>query len=223
MTTDRLSVLLALQSQGVVPVFSHDDPDVVFGVAEACARAGARCVEFTNRSAFAHAAFAEAARRLAASDPSVILGVGSIVDAPTAALYVSSGAKFVVGPTLNRDVAEFCNRRMVAYSPGCGTATEIAEAQSLGCEIVKVFPGESVGGPQFVKAVLGPMPWTKIMPTGGVDPTEASLSAWFRAGIVAAGIGSKLITKEALAAKDYAAIGDRVAAAVATAAKVRGL
>src|SRR5205085_4132199 len=143
------------------------------------------------------------AGHFAKADPSVIMGVGSIVDAPTAALYIANGARFVVGPVLNAEVARLCNRRKVPYSPGCGSASEISAAEELGCEIVKVFPGTQVGGPEFVKAVLGPMPWTKIMPTGGVDPDEASVKAWFSAGIVAAGMGSKLITKEALEAGDY--------------------
>ena len=222
MRHDRLSVLIALESQGIVPVFSHEDPAVVIAVVKACADAGAKCVEFTNRGEFAHLAFLEASRHFAKHDPSVILGVGSVVDAPTAALYIANGARFVVGPILNAEVARLCNRRMVPYSPGCGTASEISEAQELGCEIVKVFPGESVGGPAFVSAVLGPMPWTKIMPTGGVDSTEESLTAWFKAGIVAAGIGSKLITKDAVGAKDWAGIGAKVAATLATVKKVRG-
>lgn len=222
MPHDRLSVLTALESQGVIPVFSHEDPAVAIAVIEACAKGGAKCVEFTNRGDFAFASFVEAAKHFAKHDPSVILGVGSVVDAPTAALYIQHGAKFVVGPILNAEVAKLCNRRMVAYSPGCGTASEISEAQELGCEIVKVFPGESVGGPAFVSAVLGPMPWTKIMPTGGVDPTEESLSAWFKAGIVACGIGSKLITKDAVGKKDWAGISARVSETLATVRKVRG-
>ncbi len=222
MRHDRLSVLTALQDQGVVPVFSHEDPAVAIAVIKACSDAGAKCVEFTNRGDFAYDAFVAASRHFAKADPSVILGVGSVVDAPTAALYIQAGAKFVVGPILNAEVAKLCNRRMVAYSPGCGTASEISEAQELGCEIVKVFPGESVGGPSFVSAVLGPMPWSKIMPTGGVDPTEESLSAWFKAGIVAAGIGSKLITKDAVANKDWAAIGAKVSETLAIVRKVRG-
>lgn len=220
MPHDRLSVLTALIDQGVIPVFSHEDPKVAIAVIEACARGGARCVEFTNRGDFALDAFAAASRHFAGSE--VILGVGSIVDAPTAALYIANGARFVVGPMLNAEVARLCNRRQVAYSPGCGTATEIGDAQELGCEIVKVFPGESVGGPAFVSAVLGPMPWTRIMPTGGVDPTEESLSAWFKAGIVAAGIGSKLITKDAVARGDYASIGAKVKETLAIVRKVRG-
>ncbi|MFN3857939.1 MAG: bifunctional 4-hydroxy-2-oxoglutarate aldolase/2-dehydro-3-deoxy-phosphogluconate aldolase [Caulobacter sp.] len=210
MTHDRMSVLTAMMEQGVIPVFYHPDPEVCIEVIQACANAGAPCIEFTNRGDFAAHVFLEVARHFAKADPRVVMGVGSIVDAPTAGLYIANGAKFVVGPVLNADVARVCNRRMIPYSPGCGSASEISDAQELGCEIVKVFPGSQVGGPEFVKAVLGPMPWTRMMPTGGVDPTEESLKAWFGAGIVAAGIGSKLITQALLDARDWAGIEARV-------------
>ena len=207
---DRISVLLAMMDQGVIPVFYHPDVAVCKQVIQACANGGAKCIEFTNRGDFAAHAFHEVARHFATEDPSVIMGVGSIVDAPTAGIYIANGAKFVVGPLLNAEVARVCNRRGIPYCPGCGSATEIGDAQELGCEIVKVFPGSSVGGPDFVKSILGPMPWTRIMPTGGVEATEASLKAWFGAGIVACGIGSNLITKALLDKKDYAGIEARV-------------
>lgn len=210
MTHDRMSVLTAMMEQGVIPVFYHPDPEVCVEVIQACANAGAPCIEFTNRGDFAAHVFLDVARHFAKADPRVVMGVGSIVDAPTAGLYIANGAKFVVGPVLNAEVARVCNRRMIPYSPGCGSASEISDAQELGCEIVKVFPGSQVGGPEFVKAVLGPMPWTRMMPTGGVDPTEESLKAWFGAGIVAAGIGSKLITQALLDARDWAGIETRV-------------
>ena len=174
MRHDRLTVLTALESQGVVPVFYHPQPEVCLNVIRACARGGAPVVEFTNRGDFAHDLFTEVAREFARTDPDIILGIGSIVDAPTAALFIASAARFIVSPALNPEVARLCNRRMIPYAPGCGSVTEISTAQELGCEIVKLFPGASVGGPDFVKAVLGPMPWTKIMPTGGVDPDPAS-------------------------------------------------
>ena len=199
-----------MMAQGVIPVFHHPDAQVCRDVIRACADGGAPYVEFTNRGDFAVQVFAEAAQRFAKSDPAVTLGVGSIVDAPTAALYIAYGANFVVGPTLNPEVARLCNRRQIAYSPGCGSASEISQAQELGCEIVKLFPGSSVGGPDFVRNVLGPMPWTRLMPTGGVDSDEASLKAWFGAGIVACGMGSNLIPKALIEARDYAAITRRV-------------
>ncbi len=222
MARDRLKVLAGIIDQGVIPVFYHPDVEVCAKVIQACANGGAKCVEFTNRGDFAAHVFLEVTRHFAKADPTVIMGVGSVVDAPTAGLYIANGANFVVGPMTNPEVARLCNRRGISYSPGCGSATEVSAAQELGCEIVKVFPGSSVGGPDFVKSVLGPMPWTKIMPTGGVDPTEESLTKWFKAGIVAAGIGSKLITKELLAAGDYAAIETKVRDTVALIKKIRG-
>lgn len=210
MAHDRMTVLTAMMDQGVIPVFYHPDVETCVHVIQACADGGAKCIEFTNRGDFASQTFLEVARHFAKADPSVIMGVGSVVDAPTAGIYIANGAKFVVGPILNADVARVCNRRMIPYSPGCGSASEISYAQELGCEIVKVFPGESVGGPTFVKNVLGPMPWTRIMPTGGVDPDEKSLREWFGAGIVAAGMGSKLITNDLLKAGDWKGIEERV-------------
>jgi 2-dehydro-3-deoxyphosphogluconate aldolase/(4S)-4-hydroxy-2-oxoglutarate aldolase len=207
---DRLSVLLAMMEQGVIPVFYDPDVDVCKNVIQACANGGAKCIEFTNRGDFASHVFYEVTRHFAKADPSVIMGVGSVVDAPTAGIFIANGAKFVVGPLLNADVAKVCNRRGIPYSPGCGSASEIGYAQELGCEIVKVFPGTSVGGPDFVKSVMAPMPWTRIMPTGGVEATEQSLRQWFGAGIVACGIGGNLVTKQLLDAKDYKGIEEKV-------------
>ncbi|SFS30270.1 bifunctional 4-hydroxy-2-oxoglutarate aldolase/2-dehydro-3-deoxy-phosphogluconate aldolase [Brevundimonas viscosa] len=222
MRHDRLAVLTALESQGAVPVFYHADPEVCLNVIRACARGGARAVEFTNRGDFAVDLFGELARELQKTDPDVILGIGSVVDAGTAALYLNRGARFVVSAGLIDEVARVCNRRMTAYFPGCGSVAEIGRAHELGCEIVKLFPGASVGGPDFVKAVLGPMPWTKIMPTGGVDPDEASIAKWFGAGIVAAGMGSKLITDAAVKAGDWAAIEAQVKQTVEAIRSFRG-
>ena len=222
MAKDRMAVLAAMMEQGVIPVFYHPDVEVCTNVIQACANGGAKCIEFTNRGEFASNVFYEVTRYFAKADPSVIMGVGSVVDAPTAGIFIAGGAKFVVGPVLNPDVAKLCNRRKIPYSPGCGTVSEISYAEELGCEIVKIFPDSSVGGPEFVKAVLGPMPWTRLMPTGGVDPTEESVRAWFGAGIVAAGMGSKLITSELLKAKDYAGIEQKVRDTIALIKKIRG-
>jgi len=218
---DRIEVLGDLQSQGVIPVFYHPDASVCADVVAACADGGAPCIEFTNRGDFAVEVFRKVSERFAKQRPEVTLGVGSIVDAPTAALYLAYGAQFVVGPTINPEIARLCNRRQVAYSPGCGSATEISQAQELGCDIVKLFPGSSVGGPEFVRNILGPMPWSKLMPTGGVEATEESFRAWFGAGVVACGLGSNLIPKPLLEARDYAAISLRVRAAVELARQVR--
>ncbi len=202
----RLQVLNTIVETGLVPVFYNGDVQVCKKIVEALAAGGARVAEFTNRGDFAPWVFKELSEHLAKTHPEIILGVGSIVDAPTAALYIASGANFVVGPTLSAEIARLCNRRKIAYSPGCGSATEIARAEELGVEIVKVFPGDSVGGPEFVKSILGPTPWTRIMPTGGVETTNESVTAWIKAGTAALGIGSNLVKKEWVAAGDYAAI-----------------
>jgi len=206
----RLNVLNAMVKDGLVPVFYHRDVETAKQVVEACMKGGARVLEFTNRGDFAVQVFLSLERYCREHLPEIILGVGSIVDAPTAAIYIAHGANFVVGPILNPEVARLCNRRKIAYSPGCGSASEISEAEELGCEIVKIFPGGEIGGPSFVKAVRGPCPWVSLMPTGGVDATRESLEAWFNAGVTCVGMGSKLITKELVAAGDFEGITKKV-------------
>jgi 2-dehydro-3-deoxyphosphogluconate aldolase/(4S)-4-hydroxy-2-oxoglutarate aldolase len=219
----RLKVLTTMQETGMVPVFYHADFAVARDVAAACAAGGCNLLEFTNRGDHAWEVFNELEKYCAKEIPQMILGVGSVVDPGTASLYINNGANFVVGPLLNADVARACNRRKVPYSPGCGSATEISAAEELGVEIVKIFPGKEVGGPGFVKAVRGPCPWVSIMPTGGVDPSEASLKAWFEAGVACVGMGSNLITKEILKAKDYAALSAKVVETLALIRQIRGL
>lgn len=199
----RMTVLNAIYDTGIVPVFYHGDLEVAKEIVRACAAGGAKCVEFTNRGDFAYQVFAELVKFCKTELPEVIMGVGSVCDGPTAALYIANGANFIVGPVLNPDVAKTCNLRKIPYSPGCGSASEIQQAHELGVEIVKVFPGKEVGGPGFVKNVLGPCPWTSIMPTGGVDATQESISAWIKAGVAAVGMGSGLITKEIVANRDW--------------------
>ena len=180
-----------------------------------------RIFEFTNRGDHAVEVFSQLELYCRCELPDLILGVGSIVDPYTAAMYIARGANFVVGPLLNPEVARICNRRKVPYSPGCGSASEISEAEELGCEIIKVFPGAQVGGPAFVKSVLGPCPWVSMMPTGGVDCTEESLKAWFEAGVACVGIGSKLIRKDLIQAGDFDAIRDNVKKTLEIIKKVR--
>lgn len=207
----RLQVLNTMIRTGLVPVFHHADAGVAAAIGDALARGGARVIEFTNRGDGAFEVFSELERHCRSEHPDVILGAGSIVDAATAGLYINLGANFIVGPALNAEVARLCNRRKIAYSPGCGTASEISAAEELGCEIVKIFPGDLVGGPAFVKALRGPCPWTSLMPTGGVDITEESLAAWFEAGVACVGIGSKLVSADIVAAGDWGLLERRVA------------
>ena len=199
----RIEVALKMAETGMIPVFYHKDPEVCKQVAKACYRGGARVFEFTNRGNYAHEVFASLSKWVAAELPELIPGVGSVIDGPTAALYIQLGANFVVSPLLNPEVAKVCNRRKIAWIPGCGTLSEISLAEELGAEIVKIFPGASVGGPDFVKAVKGPCPWTSIMPTGGVEPDEENLRKWFEAGVTCVGMGSKLFPSDVIKKENW--------------------
>jgi 2-dehydro-3-deoxyphosphogluconate aldolase / (4S)-4-hydroxy-2-oxoglutarate aldolase len=217
----RMEVLSRIEATGLVPVFYTPDIELAKGIVGACADGGAACLELTNRGDGAIDVFRALESFCKEKYPTMILGVGSVVDAPTAALYIQYGANFVVGPVLDEDTAFLCNARKIPYMPGCGSATEIHRAERLGVEICKVFPGSEVGGPSFVRSVKGPCPWTSIMPTGGVDPTRESITAWFEAGISAAGIGSKLITADILKRKDFGALAESVKKTLALIAEAR--
>ncbi|MDF1549422.1 MAG: bifunctional 4-hydroxy-2-oxoglutarate aldolase/2-dehydro-3-deoxy-phosphogluconate aldolase [Bacteroidales bacterium] len=206
----RLQVLNTLMETGLVPLFYHPDVEIVKQVVKACYLGGARVFEFTNRGEYAHEVFAEVNKWIANECPEMIMGVGSVVDPGTASLYIQLGANFIVSPSLNPDLAKVCNRRKIAWMPGCGTLSEISLAEELGVEIVKIFPGKEVGGPSFVKAIKAPCPWTNIMPSGGVSPDEENLKAWFDAGVACVGLGSKLFPKEHIESKNYSAITDMV-------------
>lgn len=199
----KLQVLQAMQQTGMVPVFYHSDAEVARQVLKACYEGGVRAFEFTNRGDFASEVFIDLMKFSRRECPEMILGIGSVVDAPTAALYLQYGANFVVGPYLNPEVARLCNRHLVPYTPGCGSVTEIGEAQELGCDLVKIFPAGNVGGPSFVKNIKAPLPWSMIMATGAVEPTEENLTAWMKAGTTCVGMGSKLFPKDRIAAQDW--------------------
>lgn len=191
---------------GMVPVFYHNDLETSKQVLKACYEGGVRVFEFTNRGDFAHEIFGELNKWAAKECPEMILGIGSVVDTGTASLFLQLGANFVVGPLLNPDIFKVCNRRQVAYIPGCGSVSEVGYAQELGAEVVKIFPAGDVGGPSFVKNLKAPMPWSNIMVTGGVEPTEENLTKWFKAGVTCVGMGSNLFPKEIIAAKDWSRI-----------------
>ncbi len=210
----RIEVALKMKETGMVPVFYHKDVEVCKKVVKACYDGGARVFEFTNRGDFATLTFAELNKWTIEECPEMIMGVGSVIDEATAAMYIALGTNFIVSPIVDAATASVCNKRKIAWSPGCGSVTEITRAHELGAEVVKIFPGSQVGGPGFVKAVLGPMPWASIMPTGGVSPTEENLKAWFEAGVTCVGMGSQLFPKEVLANKNYSYITDKCSEAL---------
>ena len=205
----RIEVVQQMKESGMVPLFYHSDSEVGKAVLKACYDGGARLMEFTSRGDFAIEIFKDLIKYALAELPGMILGVGSVTDAAAASQYMLAGANFVVTPVFREDIALVCNRRKVLWSPGCGSLTEIANAEEWGCELVKLFPG-STYGPGFVKAIKGPQPWTSIMPTGGVSTEEENLRGWFDAGVTCVGMGSKLISKEILANKDYHALETEV-------------
>ncbi len=209
----RIEVATAMKETGMIPLFFNSDIELSKKVLKACYDGGARLMEFTARGDFAHEVFGELTKYAIAELPGMIMGVGSVTDAGAASLYMALGANFIVTPVLREDIAIVCNRRKVLWSPGCGTLTEITRAEELGCEIIKLFPGD-IYGPQFVKGIKGPQPWTNIMPTGGVSPTKENLSAWFNAGVTCVGMGSQLISKEIIANQDYALLAKNVAEAL---------
>lgn len=217
----RIEVALAMQEQGIIPVFYNPDIEVCKEILKLCHAAGLRVFEFTNRGDFAHLVFTELNLWARRELPGMMLGVGSVVDAPTAALYIQLGTAFVVSPLLNEEMARVCNRRKILWSPGCGTLSEIGRAEELGAEIVKIFPGSSTGGAEFVKAVKGPCPWSSIMPTGGVDTSEESLAEWFAAGVTCVGLGSNLFPGKLVKEKRWDEIAKVINQTITTLKSVR--
>lgn len=217
----RIQVALKMKETGIVPVFYYKNAEICKSVLKACYDGGIRVFEFTNRGDYAHEVFGELNKWSAVECPEMILGVGSIIDGPTTALYIQLGANFIVSPMIEEEMARICNKRKIAWSPGCGSLTEIGRAHELGCEVVKIFPGSSVGGPEFVKGVLGPLPYASIMPTGGVSPDEANLKSWFKAGVHCVGMGSQLFPKEVLESKDWAFITRKCSEALEIVSKIR--
>ena len=217
---DKFTVMQKIASAPMVPVFYHKDAEVAKKVVKACYDGGVRAFEFTNRGDFAQEVFGELVKYARKELPGMIVGVGSVVDAPTAAMYIQLGANFVVGPLFNPDIAVVCNRRCVTYCPGCLTPSEIGKAQEVGCDFTKVFPGDVVG-PNLIKGLMAPMPWSKIMVTGGVAPEKENLEKWFKAGVFCVGMGSKLFPKDKVAAGDWQYITDKCKEALGYCAEAR--
>lgn len=205
----RIEVAQTMKDNGMVPLFFHSDIEISKKVLKACYDGGSRLMEFTSRGDFAFEVFGALNKYALAELPGMMLGVGSVTDAASASLYMQLGANFIVTPVFREDIAIACNRRKVLWSPGCGTLSEIARAEELGCEVVKLFPADTYG-PEFIKAIKGPCPWTTIMPTGGVYPTEESLSSWLNAGATCVGLGSQLISKDLLDKQDFEGLKNKV-------------
>lgn len=217
----RIEVALKMKETGMVPVFYHKNAELCKNVVKACYDGGVRVFEFTNRGDFATLVFAELNKWTIENCPEMIMGVGSIIDEGTAAMYIALGANFIVSPVIDEGTARVCNKRKISWSPGCGSVTEINKAHELGAEVVKIFPGQQVGGPEFVKAVKGPMPWTSVMPTGGVTPTEENLKAWFNAGVTCVGMGSNLFPSEVMNNNNWSEITTLVAKTLSIISKIK--
>jgi 2-dehydro-3-deoxyphosphogluconate aldolase / (4S)-4-hydroxy-2-oxoglutarate aldolase len=199
----RIEVFLKMKETGMVPLYYNPDLEICKKVVKACYDGGALVFEFTNRGDFAQEVFRELSKYVKKELHGLAIGVGSVIDAGTASLYMQLGADFIVSPLLNPEVAKVCNRRKVLWSPGCGSVSEINYAEELGCELVKIFPAGQVGGPEFVASVKGPMPWSDLMPSGGVTPEYENLRAWFKAGATCVGMGGQLMKKEFIATGDF--------------------
>lgn len=203
---NKIDTIGIIRSTGIVPVFYNKDVEIAKKVVKACYEGGIRAFEFTNRGDGAHRVFRDLIEYVRKECPEMALGAGTILDAPTAALYIQMGADFLVSPCCVDEVIALAGRRGIPYSPGCGTVTEIVHAMELGCDLVKVFPAGTVGGPAFIKNVLAPLPWAMLMATGAVEPTEENLKNWAASGVTAVGMGSKLFPKAAIESGDWAGI-----------------
>ena len=199
----RDECIIRLGAQKVLPLFTCTDTAVGMRVLEALHGAGVRLVEFTNRSPAAPAVFAELVRWAADTLPDLLLGAGTIIDVPQAEAFAAAGAEFLVAPHLDEDLGRWCGERGLAWCPGTAAVTEMVRAHRLGAAVIKVFPADTLGGPAFIKAVRGPAPWLRLMPSGGVTTDPANLSAWFAAGAHCVGIGSQLIDPARLASGDF--------------------
>ena len=199
------AVANAIISQGMLPLYYNADEAVTIEILKALYAAGIRAVEYTSRGEEALHNFSKMVEIRNTEMPEMLLGIGTIKNLKQAEEYYNAGADFFISPGLVKEVAEFLIPKDLFYSPGCMTPTEIIAAEKSGVTFIKLFPGNVVG-PSLMSAVKEIFPNLKFMPTGGVDPTKESIESWFKAGVSAVGMGSKLISKEAMLAKDYKGI-----------------
>lgn len=218
---ERLEVYKIIFSDGMIPLFYNKDKEVARAVTEALYKGGSRIVEFTNRGEGALEVFSFLTNIAPKIFPKMIIGTGTIIDAPTAALFIANGADFIVGPNFDEEIAKLCNKKRIPYIPGAATISEIIKAEEFGAELIKIFPGSTIGGPKFVEALLGPCPKTKVMPTGGVSVDEDNIKAWFKSGVACIGMGSQLVSKKAIADKNYSLITELTVKALSIIKSVR--
>jgi 2-dehydro-3-deoxyphosphogluconate aldolase / (4S)-4-hydroxy-2-oxoglutarate aldolase len=221
-THHKAEAIAKIRGDGIIPLFFHPDPVTCRSVAQAVFQSGCNSIEFTNRGEGALNAFASIVEHARSNHPGALVGAGSINDAHTAAQFLSLGADFIVGPGFDEGVAQLCNRQRILYIPGCATVTEILTASKHEAELIKLFPADALGGPGFVKALKGPLPWLKAVATGGVRATEESMNEWYSAGTEVLGLGSDLISRDVLARSDYIGLQQQLAALLLVARRLRG-
>lgn len=217
----RLHTLVTMKQLGLVPLFYTPDIELAQDLLKACYDGGALVLEFTNRGDRAIEVFQALTAFRDRELPELILGVGSVSNAATAAMYMAMGADLIVAPLLDPDTARTCNSQKIPYIPGCGSVSEIHQAHLLGVEVCKIFPAGQVGGPAFVKSVKAPCPWAELLPTGGVSPTRENLTEWFQAGVACVGMGSKLISKKVIQDRDLKGLTRKVKETLALIQEIR--
>jgi 2-dehydro-3-deoxyphosphogluconate aldolase/(4S)-4-hydroxy-2-oxoglutarate aldolase len=215
------AILKFIPEQGLLPLFFHKDEQVSLDVLRALYDAGIRAVEYTNRGEAALANFKAMRRLCDAEMQDLYLGIGTIKSADMARAFLDAGADFLISPVFDASVADVAYLNKTLWVPGCMTPTEIHEAEKAGCPLVKLFPG-NVLGPGFMSAIKELFPNLQFMPTGGVELEEGNLKAWFASGVVAVGMGSKLITKQILQEKNYSLLKQNTAEAIRIIREIRG-
>ncbi len=203
------TIIAAFEQSGIIPVFYHDEENVCLEVLQACYDGGLRVFEFTSRGENARKNFAAMRDRKLATMPDLYLGIGTIKNAADAAVYAGMGADFIVCPVADPETAVYCQSANITWIPGCMTPTEISVAEKNGAQLVKLFPG-NVLGPGYVKSIKPLFPQLKFMPTGGVEPTQLSIDAWFDAGVVCVGMGSNLLSKPLIESKDWGGLKEKI-------------
>jgi 2-dehydro-3-deoxyphosphogluconate aldolase/(4S)-4-hydroxy-2-oxoglutarate aldolase len=201
MQTEEQSIQ-KVKELGLLPLYYHDNPEVCLSVAKALYDAGVRCIEFTNRGAHAFENFKRLVKTRDESMKELVLAVGTIKTGTEAQKYIDAGADFLISPVFDNSVCDTAYLNKVLWIPGCTTPTEIHVAEKAGCKLIKLFPGNLLG-PGYVEAILPLFQGLDFVVTGGVDTTEENIKAWFKAGVVGVGMGSKLIGKDVLQEEDY--------------------